>query len=136
MRLSSISSNLINQVRRISSSTAAVTKVHRELYFRLYPVVVVLPDGSSIKVNHHYQPQEIITVKKGRLSVNYIFNGFLMFRLFDFRFQMPLDLSKLTDAERKARLESRKPMKETRIVEDIDDNFQAKKYLKFVKRKQ
>lgn len=48
--------------------------------------------------------------------------------------QLPLDLSTLTPAQRKARIESRKPLKKVRIEEDLEDNFRANKYLKFVKK--
>lgn len=61
MRLLAISHNLINQYRSISSSTAGITKIGRETYARLYQVVVVLPDGSSINIRHP-TPREIIKV--------------------------------------------------------------------------
>jgi large subunit ribosomal protein L55 len=41
----------------------------------------------------------------------------------------------LTDAERKSRLERRKPKTKIKVVEEIDDQFNANKYLKFMKKK-
>lgn len=48
--------------------------------------------------------------------------------------QLPLDLSTLTDEERKRRLESRKPQIVIKVEEDLDDNFSAKKYLRYIKK--
>lgn len=50
-----------NQIRRISSATTSITRPHRLLYTREYPVVVVLPDGSSINIRYP-EPRQIITV--------------------------------------------------------------------------
>lgn len=50
------------QVRSISSVTAAVTKVHRAVYARLNPVVVVNPDGSTINIRYA-EPRQIIKVR-------------------------------------------------------------------------
>lgn len=49
--------------------------------------------------------------------------------------QLPLDLSQLTEEERKIRIDKRKPRKKVKVIEDIEDNFNAKKYLKFMKKK-
>lgn len=48
--------------------------------------------------------------------------------------QLPLDLSLLSEDERKARLEKRKPKKKVKITEDLGDSFNAKKYLKYIKK--
>lgn len=48
--------------------------------------------------------------------------------------QLPLDLSQLSEEERKMRLEKRKPKKKIKIIEDVEDNFSAKKYLKYIKK--
>lgn len=49
--------------------------------------------------------------------------------------KLPLDLSTLTDAERKARLDARKPRKKIKIEDEVVDNFNANKYLKYLKKK-
>ncbi|XP_055850184.1 39S ribosomal protein L55, mitochondrial [Episyrphus balteatus] len=104
-----ISSPIINQQQRcISSATASITKLHRSVYCRMYPTVVVLPDGSSINIRYH-EPRKII--------------------------KLPLDLSTLTEAERKARIDARKPRKKIKIEEEVEDTFNSKKYLKYIKRK-
>ncbi|EDX12377.1 39S ribosomal protein L55, mitochondrial [Drosophila simulans] len=98
----------VQQIRCISSATTAVTRLHRSVYCRLYPTVVVQPDGSTINIRYH-EPRKII--------------------------KLPLDLSTLTDAERRARLEARKPRKKVKIMEEVEDNFNAKKYMKYIKKK-
>lgn len=47
--------------RHLNNNIASVTKVHREVYTRLYPTIVVLPDGSSINIRYH-EPRRIIKV--------------------------------------------------------------------------
>lgn len=77
------------------------------MYARLYPTTVVLPDGSSFNIRY-YEPRKII--------------------------KLPLDLSTLSEAERMARLERRKPKKKVKIEEDIEDDFDARKYVHFLKK--
>ncbi|XP_068153526.1 large ribosomal subunit protein mL55 [Drosophila tropicalis] len=99
---------MLQQVRTLSSATAAVTRLHRSVYCRLYPTVVVQPDGSTINIRYQ-EPRKII--------------------------KLPLDLSTLSESARKARLEARKPRKKVKIMEEVEDNFNAKKYMKFIKKK-
>lgn len=94
--------------RKLSSASAQVTKIHRKVYARMYPTVLVLPDGSSVNIRYH-EPRKIIT--------------------------LPLNLATLSEAERKARLEKRKPKQKVKIVEDLEDNFNSNKYLKYIKKK-
>lgn len=60
--------------------------------------------------------------------------NFIYTQLIRFLFQLPLDLSTLTDAERKARIDSRKPKQKIKVQESFDDSFNSKKYLKFIKK--
>ncbi|XP_075148298.1 mitochondrial ribosomal protein L55 [Haematobia irritans] len=108
MILKHIPPAILQQIRHISSASTAVTRLHRSVYARQYPTVVVLPDGSTINVRYG-EPRKII--------------------------KLPLDLSTLTEAERKARLEARKPRRKINIVEEVEDNFNAKKYMKYIKKK-
>ncbi|PSN30485.1 39S ribosomal protein L55 [Blattella germanica] len=93
--------------RYLNSNTASVCKVRREVYTWLYPTKVVLPDGSSINIRHH-EPRAII--------------------------KLPLDLSTLSEEERLLRLERRKPKQKIRIEEDIDDDYDASKYINLLKK--
>lgn len=70
--------------------------------------VVVNPDGSTSTIRYH-EPRGIIT--------------------------LPFDLSQLSDAERKARMDKRKPKRQVKIEVEVDDKFNANKYLKYMKKK-
>lgn len=94
--------------RNASSTTCAVTRIHREVYARTYPTILVKPDGSTFTIPYH-EPRKII--------------------------KLPLDLSTLSESERKARIEKRKPRQKVEIQEEIDDKFRANKYLKYIKKK-
>ncbi|KDR22533.1 39S ribosomal protein L55, mitochondrial isoform X1 [Zootermopsis nevadensis] len=99
--------SLVHQpFRCLNSNTASITKVHRKIYARLYPTAVILPDGSSFGIRYH-EPRKII--------------------------KLPLDLSTLSEAERIARLERRKPKKKVKIEEDIEDDFDARQYVHLLK---
>lgn len=77
----------------------------RNFYFS---TVVVNPDGSTFRIRYH-EPRAIIT--------------------------LPFDISQLSDAERKARIDKRKPKRKIKIEAEVDDKFNASKYLKFIKKK-
>ncbi|CAG5027335.1 unnamed protein product [Parnassius apollo] len=94
-------------MRFLNNNTASITKIHREVYPRMYLTTVILSDGSSINIRY-YEPRKII--------------------------KLPLDLSHLSEEERRIRLEKRKPKRKIKITETIEDNFNAKKYLKYLKK--
>ncbi|CAG9860562.1 unnamed protein product [Phyllotreta striolata] len=96
------------QIRNLNSLSAGITKPHRNIYRRTYPTVLVNPDGSTINVRYQ-EPRKMI--------------------------KLPLNIWTLSEAERKARLEDRKPKKKVKIVDDIEDSFDSKKYLKYLKKK-
>ncbi|KAG7299788.1 hypothetical protein JYU34_016797 [Plutella xylostella] len=105
-KLSAMSKSILCK-RYLNNNVASVTKIHREVYTRMYPTIVVLSDGSSINIRYH-EPRKII--------------------------KLPLDLSELSEEERKMRVEKRKPKKKVKITDDIEDNFSSRKYLKYVKK--
>lgn len=70
--------------------------------------MVVNPDGSTFNIRYH-EPRKIIT--------------------------LPFDMSQLSESERKARIEKRKPKRKVKIEAEVDDKFNANKYLKFMKKK-
>ncbi|CAH1394936.1 unnamed protein product [Nezara viridula] len=92
----------------LSSASAAITRIHRRDYLLQYMTKVVLSDGSSITVRYH-EPKQII--------------------------QLPLDLSTLSEAEAKARLEKRRPKTKVKIQEEELASFSAKKYIHLIKKK-
>ena len=50
-------------------------------------------------------------------------------------FQLPLDLSLLSEAERKARLRKREPKEKILVKDDIDDDFDSSQYRKLTKKR-
>lgn len=40
---------------------STITKIHRQIYARMYPTVVVLANGASVNVRYH-EPRKIIKV--------------------------------------------------------------------------
>ncbi|XP_026751464.1 39S ribosomal protein L55, mitochondrial [Galleria mellonella] len=99
--------NLSMHNRYLNNNVTCITKIHREIYARMYPTRIVQPDGASINIRYH-EPRKII--------------------------KLPLNLSLLSEEERRIRLERRKPKKKVKIIDDVEDNFNAKKYLKFMKK--
>uniref|UniRef100_A0A0C9R467 MRpL55_0 protein n=1 Tax=Fopius arisanus TaxID=64838 RepID=A0A0C9R467_9HYME len=89
--------------RQLNCWTAAITKKHRKIYEKTYPTVLVESDGSSTSIQYH-EPRKII--------------------------QLPLDITLLSEQERRARIEGRKPKTQVVVEEDIEDDFDASKYLK------
>ncbi|XP_034946145.1 39S ribosomal protein L55, mitochondrial [Chelonus insularis] len=108
MLLEAIQPNFIPS-RKFNCWTAAITKTHRKVYERMYPTILVFPDGSSINIEYHI-PRKIIT--------------------------LPLNFKLLSDEEKKLVLERRKPKQKVKIEEDLeDDGFNVSKYLNLVKKK-
>ncbi|GLH06515.1 39S ribosomal protein L55, mitochondrial [Gryllus bimaculatus] len=93
--------------RNLNSNTASICKIHRKVYARMYPTVVVRPDGSTINIRYS-DPRKII--------------------------RLPLDLSTLSEEQRKARIEARKPIEKVKIEEEIVDDFDPSKYVNLIKK--
>ncbi|XP_022199432.2 39S ribosomal protein L55, mitochondrial [Nilaparvata lugens] len=98
----------VTSSRGISSASAAITKIHRRRFLRQYPTALINPDGSSIEIRYH-EPRAII--------------------------KMPLDLSKLSEAEVKVILERRKPRTKVVIEEEDKDSFTPNKYINLLQKK-
>lgn len=73
-----------------------------------FRTVLVNPDGSTYTIRY-FEPRAIIA--------------------------LPFDLNTLTEAEKKARLDKRKPKRKIKIEAEVDDKFNANKYLQFIKKK-
>ncbi|CAG9764194.1 unnamed protein product [Ceutorhynchus assimilis] len=96
------------QTRTLSSFAASITRPHRLTYARTYPTLMVQPDGSTFTIRYP-EPRKII--------------------------KLPLNIWTLTEAQRKARLEQRKPKKKVVIEDDLEDSFDSSNYLKYLKKK-
>ncbi|XP_065298982.1 large ribosomal subunit protein mL55 [Dermacentor albipictus] len=93
---------------REASNTAFVSRVKRATYVRHYPTVLVQPDGSTITVRYH-EPRSLI--------------------------KLPLKFEELTPEEQQLVLVKRKPPEVVVIQEELEDNFDSQRYLKFIKKK-
>ncbi|XP_048395546.1 large ribosomal subunit protein mL55 [Stegostoma tigrinum] len=94
--------------RRNNSNRTSVVRCGRQVYARLYPVLLVRPDGSTINIRYK-EPKRILT--------------------------MPVDVSLLPEAERKARMRKRDPKRSRMKEEQYEDEFKIDNYSQFWKKK-
>ncbi|KAM7070391.1 large ribosomal subunit protein mL55 isoform 2-T2 [Acridotheres tristis] len=90
-----------------NSNRAAICHLHRQLYGRRYPVLLVSTDGSTVRLRYS-EPKRIL--------------------------MLPLDSSTLPEAERKARLRRQFPSKPKAKEEEIFEGIDLDTYKKFWKK--
>ncbi|KAI8773406.1 39S ribosomal protein L55 mitochondrial-like isoform X1 [Biomphalaria glabrata] len=98
--------SMINIIRDNSNATS-ITRPHRFAYPRTYPTILVFPDGSTINIRYH-EPRSII--------------------------KLPVDMSALTEAEKKRILALRKPKQKLEVIEDLSVDVNFNEYSKFFKK--
>lgn len=89
---------------RWNSNRASIAKTNRKVFARMYPTVVVNPDGSSFRIKHP-EPRKIL--------------------------KLPVDVNMLPLDEKKMRLARYQPKKRVKIEDDLDDNFDVNRYKHF-----
>ncbi|XP_006179497.1 large ribosomal subunit protein mL55 [Camelus dromedarius] len=91
---------------RADCNRASLTRVHRQTYARLYPVLLVKQDGSTIHIRYR-EPRRMLT--------------------------MPVDLDSLSPEERRARFRKREAqLREEKEEEpELSDDFDVEQYKKF-----
>ncbi|XP_068835429.1 large ribosomal subunit protein mL55 [Capricornis sumatraensis] len=88
---------------------ASLTRVHRQTYARLYPILLVKQDGSTIHIRYP-EPRRMLT--------------------------MPLDLDSLSPEERRARFRKREgQLKEKEEEPELADDFDVDQYKQFWSKK-
>ncbi|XP_066500816.1 large ribosomal subunit protein mL55 [Hoplias malabaricus] len=92
-----------------TSNRTSVVRCGRQRYERTYPVLLVRPDGSTINIRYR-EPKRIL--------------------------MMPVDISTLSEEERKARMRKRGPRKTVVKAkkDDFEDDFKVDDYSKFWKK--
>ncbi|KAF7474371.1 large ribosomal subunit protein mL55 [Marmota monax] len=87
------------------SSRAVLTRLHRQAYARLYPVLLVKQDGSTIHIRYR-EPRRMLT--------------------------MPLDLDTLSPEERRTRFRKREAQLRHKEEEpEFADDFDTERYRQF-----
>ncbi|NXX47068.1 RM55 protein, partial [Tricholaema leucomelas] len=92
---------------RSNSNRASISHLHRQHYGRLYPVLLVKTDGSTVRLRYK-EPKRIL--------------------------MLPLDSSTLPEAERKARLRRQFPSKPKAEAEETFEGIDLDTYKKFWKK--
>ncbi|NXK44016.1 RM55 protein, partial [Chauna torquata] len=92
---------------RSNSNRASVSHLHRRVYGRLYPLLLVRTDGSTVRIRYK-EPKKIL--------------------------MLPLDSSTLPEAERKARLRRQFPSRFKVRQEETFEQLDLDKYKKFWKK--
>ncbi|KAM9232472.1 large ribosomal subunit protein mL55 [Leptosomus discolor] len=92
---------------RRNSNRAAISHLHRQLYGRLYPVLLVRTDGSTVRLRYK-EPKRILV--------------------------LPLDSNTLPEAERKARLRRQFPSRLKARTEETFEGIDLATYKRFWKK--
>ncbi|XDA76187.1 hypothetical protein R6Z07F_006331 [Ovis aries] len=94
---------------RADCNRASLTRVHRQTYARLYPILLVKQDGSTIHIRYP-EPRRML--------------------------KMPLDLDSLSPEERRARFRKREgQLKEKEEEPELGDDFDVEQYKQFWSKK-
>ncbi|XP_043766710.1 39S ribosomal protein L55, mitochondrial [Cervus elaphus] len=90
---------------RADCNRASLTRLHRQTYARLYPVLLVKQDGSTIHIRYP-EPRRMLT--------------------------MPVDLDSLSPEERRARLRKQEgQLREKEEEPELGDDFDVERYKQF-----
>ncbi|XP_008588623.1 PREDICTED: 39S ribosomal protein L55, mitochondrial-like [Galeopterus variegatus] len=108
------------------SNRALLTRVRRQAYARLYPVLLVRQDGSTIHIRYR-EPRRMLVVSSLHLALS----GACLRA--EEVVGMPIDLDTLSPEERRARLRRREAQLRPRKEEEPEpvDSFDVERYRRF-----
>ncbi|XP_006893978.1 PREDICTED: 39S ribosomal protein L55, mitochondrial [Elephantulus edwardii] len=108
-RAATSSCHLHTSLGRADCNRASLTRLHRQAYARLYPVLLVKQDGATIHIRYR-EPRRMLV--------------------------MPIDLDTLSPEERKARYRKREAKsKEKKEEPEVKDDFDVEQYKQFWSKK-
>lgn len=96
------------QSLRYNCNRASITRMKREHYVRTYPVLLLQPDGSTITIRYE-KPRKLL--------------------------KLPVDVSSLTEEEKKERIKIFRPPKKMEVREEVEDDFDVNQYANLFKKK-
>ncbi|XP_069585200.1 large ribosomal subunit protein mL55 [Ranitomeya imitator] len=98
-----------SSAKQQNSNRACIGRSARTTFLRSYPVLLVQPDGSTITIEYK-EPRRMLL--------------------------MPIDISTLSEDERKARLRQRNQARKTsaKKEQEVDDDFNPQEYRQFWKK--
>uniref|UniRef100_A0A9J8AX18 Zgc:171480 n=2 Tax=Cyprinus carpio TaxID=7962 RepID=A0A9J8AX18_CYPCA len=110
-----------------NSNRTCVVRFGRQKYERMYPVLLVRPDGSTINIRYK-EPRRI-------MKLNTKEEFFHTMTVQDV-IKMPVDITTLSEEERKIRMRKREPKRAAKQkLDDFEDDFKVDDYSKFWKKK-
>ncbi|KAF5396733.1 39S ribosomal protein L55 mitochondrial [Paragonimus heterotremus] len=86
---------------RTTANRAAISRVKRKIYPRMYPITLVLANGATLQMRYH-EPRHIL--------------------------QLPLNLDECSPEERQKRLLRRAPRSRLVLQEEVEDTFDRSQY--------
>lgn len=110
-----------------NSNRASVVRCSRQRFERMFPVMLVRPDGSTVLIRYR-EPRCILLVRTTTDETLSCLSGVRTFVLSLLFFQMPVNLSTLSEEERRARQKRREVKKPQTEESNYEDDFQVDTY--------
>lgn len=110
--------------QRSNCYRSSITRFSRDIYSRLYPNFLVLPDGSTIRIRYS-EPRHLVKV---RFIDQDLCGVYLIVISLKF-FQLPVDIASLSEKEQKTRLLRRSAVQKEKMEITLDTTYDPSAYL-------